>query len=113
MISIRYEYMYGPKDCAITVWYRGQLVATGNTGAEVQADAERQCALRDGFNLQAIGLNNRRSDWEAAFGPSDLPDTAFYDPELERLAAVKAREAIPRWWQRFWPRRIEELWERP
>ncbi len=77
MLTIYYECMYGPRDCAITAWYSKVIEARGMTGEEVRADAQRQCDALGGFNLIAVGLMNRRADWEAAFGPTDMPDTSF------------------------------------
>lgn len=68
LIKALNEYSLGP-----TV----RFIATGTTPAEVFADAERQRAEFGGAEIMAVGLNNSRAEWEAVFGVSDYPDSAF------------------------------------
>lgn len=104
MLTITYECQTVPNDTPTTVYYRGFFTARGATPEEVFADRDRHIARLHAFNVMAIGLHNRRRDWEAVFGPEpDMPNTAFYDPELERQAILVAQTAHRSWLWEFWP----------
>jgi hypothetical protein len=98
MIRMRYRFQY-IQDSPATVSHTASIVATGETPEEVMADARRQMVTfgHGGFNLQSIGLDNYRKDWEAMHGPSPHRDSAFLDGQ-ERLERLRAPQ------RHFWPR---------
>ena len=101
MIAIRYEFWYAADTC-ITVLHKGYVIGHGATSAEVVADAQRQANAYGcgGMDLRANGFDNYRANWEAAFGKSDLPDTAFLDSRTADRTVPKAsrwRGMLERW----------------
>lgn len=76
LLTINYE----AEIHGLTAVWHTRFSVSGATAADVLAKADAQCAAMGGKNLIAAGLKNSRHDWEAVFGPSDMPDAAFGMP---------------------------------
>jgi hypothetical protein len=79
MITINYEFRVPPSTPYSTIaWYMHWETITGETGEEIQAKASARCKALQAIDYMAVGLHNRKADWEAAFGPPDDPRSANY-----------------------------------
>ncbi len=65
-----------------TFTQRVSIVTFGTTREEHEQQANKKVAAIHGFDLMAVGLHNRRVDWEAVFGPSSIPDHCFADTKF-------------------------------